>query len=179
MSFPILALAQALTEFVPVMARWLKGDEGEKTAQKIINTAQRVTGEKNPQTLLHILKTNPNLLVDFQEAILKINHDLEMNDYKDREGARGRDIALIHAGRRNLRADIMVIAAALGLVSCLVTISLYRLSLPGETVGIISTIAGIFGSCLKDAYTFEFGSSRGSRVKDTHLSSLINGKEKV
>ncbi|HCC24502.1 MAG TPA: hypothetical protein DEP85_03185, partial [Holosporales bacterium] len=109
MSFPILALAQALTEFVPVMARWLKGDEGEKTAQKIINTAQRVTGEKNPQTLLHILKTNPNLLVDFQEAILKINHDLEMNDYKDREGARGRDIALIHAGRRNLRADIMVI----------------------------------------------------------------------
>ena len=39
-------------------------------------------------------------------------------------------------------------------------------SLSGEGVGIISTISGIFGSCLKDAFGFEFGSSRGSREKD-------------
>ena len=98
---------------------------------------------------------------------------MEMGEHKDRESARLRDIALANAGRSNLRADIMVVAAAMGLVSCLVTITLYRSALPGEAVGIISTVAGIFGSCLKDAYAFEFGSSRGSKLKDNRLSALF------
>jgi hypothetical protein len=34
-------------------------------------------------------------------------------------------------------------------------------------------IAGIFGACLKDAYTFEFGSSRGSKEKDDSIATLI------
>lgn len=42
-------------------------------------------------------------------------------------------------------------------------------SVPGEVVGIVSTIAGIFGACLRDAFQFEFGSSRGSREKDAIL----------
>jgi hypothetical protein len=40
-------------------------------------------------------------------------------------------------------------------------------------VGIISTIAGIFGACLKDAYTFEFGSSLGSKQKDDTVAALM------
>jgi hypothetical protein len=173
MSFPIVAIAQTLTELVPLMARWLGGNESEKTAHKIVTLAHSITGERDPNSLLKALKTNPKLLIDFQEAILKLDHALEMAEYKDRDSARLRDIALAQAGRSNLRADIMVISAALGLVSCLITITLYRLSLPGEAVGIISTIAGIFGSCLKDAYTFEFGSSRGSKLKDSKLASLM------
>ncbi len=116
-------------------------------------------------------------MIQFQEAMVKMDHELEMAGYKDRENARLRDIALAQAGRSNLRADIMVISAAFGLISCLATITLFRTSLPGEAVGIISTIAGIFGSCLKDAYAFEFGSSRGSKLKDTKLSALFFSKQ--
>lgn len=177
MSFPLLAVAQSLTEIVPLMARWLGGSESEETARKIVTLAHSITGEKDPASLLQALKANPKLLIDFQEAILKLDHDLEMAEYKDRDSAHLRDIALAQAGRSNLRADIMVISAALGLVACLITITLYRLTLPGETVGIISTIAGIFGSCLKDAYTFEFGSSRGSKLKDSKLTSLMTGRQ--
>ena len=39
-------------------------------------------------------------------------------------------------------------------------------------VGIISTVAGIFGACLRDAFQFEFGSSRGSRDKDELLAQM-------
>jgi hypothetical protein len=173
MSFPILALAHALTEFVPLVARWLGGDEGEKTAHKVVDIAQSITGEKDPLRILQTLKADAKLVAEFQQAILKMDHDLDLASYKDRESARLRDIALAQAGRSNLRADIMVLSAAIGLVSCLVTITLYRTSLPGEAVGIISTIAGIFGSCLKDAYAFEFGSSRGSKMKDSKLSALF------
>ena len=90
----------------------------------------------------------------------------------DRQSARERDIAIAQAGRRNVRADVMVLSAAVGLVACLWTLTSYAGKIPGEAVGIISTIAGIFGSCLKDAYTFEFGSSRGSREKDS-LAAFI------
>jgi hypothetical protein len=70
----------------------------------------------------------------------------------------------------------MVIAAALGLVLCLLSLVAYQGDLPGEAVGIISTIAGIFGACLKDAYAFEFGSSRGSKNKD--LAVLLSAVHK-
>ncbi|MBY0501447.1 MAG: hypothetical protein K2P93_05540 [Alphaproteobacteria bacterium] len=176
MSFPLFPFAHALSEFAPFIARWLGGEQSEKVAHKVVEVAHSLTGEKDPLNVIQALKTDPKLALQFQEAILKMNYELEMAEYKDRDSARLRDIALANAGRSNLRADIMVISAALGLVSCLITITLFRMSLPGEAVGIISTIAGIFGSCLKDAYAFEFGSSRGSKLKDTKLSALFLSK---
>ncbi len=176
MSFSMLNLAYALIEFVPFLRRWIKGEQEDKVIQKVVDVAQSITGEKDPAKVLLSLKGNPQLVADFQTAILKMDHDLKLTEVKDRENARLRDIALAQAGRSNMRADIMVISAALGLISCLITITLYRSSLPGEAVGIISTIAGIFGACLKDAYAFEFGSSRGSKLKDTKLSELFFSK---
>ncbi len=76
------------------------------------------------------------------------------------------NIGVINAYSKNRRLNLMVTGAALGLVFCL-------LVLPGEVVGIISTVSGIFGACLKDAYSFEFGSSRGSKEKDDRISNAI------
>jgi hypothetical protein len=64
-----------------------------------------------------------------------------------------------------VRADVMVVAAAIGLGVCLVTLGCFAKELPGETVGTISTIAGIFEFCLKNAHTFEFGSSKIDKEK--------------
>jgi uncharacterized protein YacL len=111
---------------------------------------------------------------EFQKAIIESEKEIEMAILRDKENARNRDIAIINTGRKNKRADIMVISAALGLIICLLIITIYQDKLPGEAVGIISTIAGIFGSCLKDAYNFEFGSSRGSKEKDLTVASILN-----
>jgi hypothetical protein len=72
----------------------------------------------------------------------------------------------------------MVISAVVGLISCLAIICIFRHELPGEVIGIISTIAGIFGSCLRDAYNFEFGSSRGSKEKDQTVASILHKRNK-
>ncbi|MDR1335106.1 MAG: hypothetical protein LBJ19_02435 [Holosporaceae bacterium] len=79
----------------------------------------------------------------------------------------------INAYSRNRRLNIMIVGAVVGLIICMLILSLYQGELPGEVVGIISTVSGIFGSCLKDAYSFEFGSSRGSKDKDEKISSGI------
>lgn len=70
------------------------------------------------------------------------------------------------------RADVMVIGAVVGLIACLLVLALFKAQIPGEAVGVISTVAGIFGTCLRDAFQFEFGSSRGSRSKDALLAQL-------
>lgn len=87
-------------------------------------------------------------------------------------------IGIINAYNKNKRLNIMVIGAAVGLIFCLLILTSYKGDLPGEVVGIISTVSGIFGACLKDAYSFEFGSSRGSKDKDERISSTILEKIK-
>ena len=69
------------------------------------------------------------------------------------------NVNVVNAVCRNKRLTIMVIGSAIGLLVCLLVITVFKNDLPGETVGIVSTIAGIFGACMKDAYSSEFGSS--------------------
>ena len=167
MAFPLIAAALGLAEFAPVIARWMSGDQPETIAHQVLDIAKKVTGQPDQAEASKALAENSLLVAEFQKELIKIDAELEIQLMQDRRNARERDIAIAQAGRRNIRADFMVLSAAVGLVTCLWTLSSYAETLPGEAVGIISTIAGIFGSCLKDAYTFEFGSSRGSREKDS------------
>lgn len=171
MSLSLIGVASALAELVPGIARWFTNDpkDQERTkniAKSVIDIAKKVTGAADAGSALSILKQNPQALIEFQKSVLSMERDLEHAYLIDRQDARYRDMAFISTGRSNKRADIMVVSAAAGLLSCLLTLAFFSGKLPGEAVGIISTIAGIFGSCLKDAYSFEFGSSRGSKVKD-------------
>lgn len=172
MAFPLIAAALGLAEFAPVIARWMGGDNAENVAHEVVDIAKKVTKQSDPVEAAKALAANSLLIAEFQKEVIKIEAELELQLLNDRKSARERDIALAQAGRRNTRADIMVLSAAIGLVACLAALVHYAGSLPGEAVGIISTIAGIFGSCLKDAYTFEFGSSRGSREKDSLVAML-------
>jgi hypothetical protein len=174
MAFPLIAAALALAEFSPSIARWLGGPKAQDVAQTVVDTAKRITGGSDHQEITRLLQENTVLVADFQRAILQIDADLEREHLHDRQDARARDVALRQVnGDRNIRADIMVISAALGLVFCLCSLAYYSTELPGEAVGIISTIAGIFGACLKDSYAFEFGSSRGSKEKDFAMATML------
>jgi len=174
MTFPLIAAALALAEFSPPIARWLSGPKAQDVAQTVVDTAKHITGGTDTQEISHLLQENTKMVADFQRAMLQLESDLERTQLQDRQDARTRDVALrqVNVGR-NTRADIMVLSAALGLVFCLCSLAYYSTELPGEAVGIISTIAGIFGACLKDAYAFEFGSSRGSKDKDLTMATLL------
>ena len=169
MSF--INIVNSLSDLVPFMSKWLGKENSsfasyQEIAKKVIAIAKNISGSSDPGKALEILQTEPKLLIAFQKRVMQLEKELEDIYIKDIQNARTRDIAMINSGKYNVRADVMVFAAALGLLACLISLAHYKSSLPGEAVGIISTIAGIFGSCLKDAYSFEFGSSRGSKAKD-------------
>lgn len=173
MAFPVIAAALGLAGFAPIIARWLGGDQAQDVATKVVDIAQKITGTLDPIEAIQRLQQSTDMVSDFQKAIIQVEAEIELAVMKDRQDARLRDVALMNAGRSNVRADVMVISAALGLMLCLGSLAHFSNELPGEAVGIISTIAGIFGACLKDAYTFEFGSSRGSREKDSAVVAMM------
>lgn len=174
MAFPLIGIALGLAEFAPIIARWLCGRKAESVATQVIEIAKKITQTDNPTQVVKALSENSSLVSEFQREILKMEADMELSLLEDRQLARERDIAFVKAGRANRRADLMVISAAMGLVLCLLSLAFYSEVLPGEAVGIISTIAGIFGGCLKDAFAFEFGSSRGSKMKDSTVASMLD-----
>jgi hypothetical protein len=173
MNFSLISAALGLSQFVPSMARWLGGEKAERVAEEVVAIAKNICGEGDSTQLIKLLQENPELLINFQKAMIQLEAELELHQLHDRQDARARDVALITNGQGNLRADIMVVCAAGGLISCLVSLAYYSDHLPGEAVGIISTIAGIFGACLKDAYAFEFGSSRESKLRNTTMAAMI------
>lgn len=174
MSIPLLQAALALAQFSPKIAKWLSGTKAESISQKILEIAKEVTHSYTEQEAVDKIKSDKHMHQLFEKALLDSERKIELALIRDKENARTRDIAIINSGRGNRRADIMVVCAAIGLISCLGIICFYKRDLPGEAVGIISTIAGIFGSCLKDAYNFEFGSSRGSKEKDQTVANVLN-----
>lgn len=173
MALPYVSAALGLAQFVPSIARLLGGEDAERVAMQVVDIAKKITGQEDASSIISILQKNPEMLIDFQREVIRFETDVELSYLRDRQDARWRDMAFINTGRQNMRADIMVVSAAGGLIMCLASLAYYSDFLPGEAVGIISTIAGIFGSCLKDAYAFEFGSSRGSKMKDSAVAAMI------
>jgi len=172
MAFPLIAAAIGLAQFAPAIAKWLGGDQAQTIATQVVEAAKKVTNVDDPISAVRILSEDAALTAAFQKEILKMEAEFELQFLTDRNHARQRDIAITQSGRHNIRADIMVFSVALGLIACLYVLGAYAGTLPGEAVGIISMVAGIFGSCLKDAYTFEFGSSRCSREKDSIITRI-------
>lgn len=172
----------ALIAWGPTLIRTVGSLFGGKTseaANTVANLVDQVKGQPasmaEAKLAAEMAKLPPETLIAFEQVkvrLAEIEKEREANRLADVQSARARDVELRKAGHDNRRADVMVIGVVIGLITCLAVLIFFRKDIPGEAVGIISTIAGIFGSCLKDAFAFEFGSSRGSKEKDEVLGEI-------
>lgn len=169
-----ITIAMGLAQFAPGIIKLLTGsDKAGEVATKVVDVAKAVTGTTDAQQALDIIKADPNKVLEFQQAMSAQQVDLEKAYLADRADARSHDteVRKLNAGH-NYRADLAVLAVVVGLIACLYVLVQFKGQIPGEVVGILATIAGIFGSCLKDYFAFEFGSSRGSHDKDITIAKL-------
>lgn len=165
-----LAIALSLAELAPRLMRYFgAGEQSTAVAEKVVDLAKTVTGTDSGVAALFAIQADPKLAQEWRMAALAADTDLERAYLDDRRDARARDVALAQAGRHNRRADLMVLFDVVGLIACLAVLALFRKEIPAEVVTLLSTIASLFGVCLRDAHQFEFGSSRGSREKDVLL----------
>ena len=165
-----ISIAFGLAQFAPQVIKWLTGsDKAADAAGAVVEIAETVTGRKGADAL-DALKADPALVLQFRQSVIAQEADLDKAYLSDRADARKRDIAFIENGRVNKRANFMVAMDAIGLIVCLLVLALYADNLRGEAIALLSTVASIFGICLRDAHQFEFGSSRGSQEKTELLS---------
>ena len=176
---PPFAIALQLAQFAPSVMRWLgAGQESTNVATSLVNMATSMTGATTPEEAIAKLNDDPKLSHEYQLAVLQATTSLEAAYLADVQNARARDIEYVRAGRHNTRADLMVLAAVVGLIACLVCLVFFKGQLSEGANTIITSVASIFGLCLRDAFTFEFGSSRGSKDKDELLSQRAAGGQK-
>lgn len=178
-------LALALAPVVPEIVRWIAGGDSKaaETAQKVVGVAESLTG-KIGMDAVQAVKADPQALLAFRSRVMEMDMQLEVEHLKDRQDARSRDVELAKSGFRNERADAMVRIAAIGTLGGFIgmlLLGLLKAHYPesinegvfGALLAQLATITSFFGLCLRDAYQFEFGSSRGSVTKGDQQAEMM------
>lgn len=166
-------IALALAPVVPEIVRWITGgdEKAADTAQKVVDVAEAVTGMKGMEAA-QAIRANPELMVSFRTRVLELDAQLEMEYLRDRQNARGRDVELAKSGHSNRRADVLAFLAVGALVFCVWLVGT-QLQLPQAAREAIMFIAGVFAAAVRDVYSFEFGSSRGSKEKGEQQAEVM------
>jgi len=105
---------------------------------------------------------------------VELENEAERDRLKDVQSARSRDMALMAAGKDNLRAHIMLALAFLAVIAIAVILGVGWVDAGSATAGFLYSIGGMFAKNIGQAFDFEFGSSRGSKNKD---AIMANGKK--
>lgn len=159
----------------------------------LLSSAIQAKGKEVVENTLGVkISDNPNpeevsklrqLQFDHEEKLIelgieKAKQDLEefKVEVQDRNSARDRDSWFIKVGQHNWRADIMVLIASVA-VAGLVYLVWRNDSLSEYTKGIVTLVLGRFLGYLDNIYSFEFGTTRGSKDKDETIKNLSGGSQ--
>jgi hypothetical protein len=172
--FLIPVAASIASDLLPTLIGKLGGNRAEEIAEKVVKTAAAaagVPGSTNAEEIKQKLRENPDALAVAQLELQKLDFEEYQKILDDRENARQRDTKFTEHGRINWRANLMLMIAFLGIIVCLMLVSLSQ-QLKPEVVGLFSTVIGVLLKALSDAFAFEFGSSQGSKAKDRQIDQI-------
>lgn len=121
------------------------------------------------------------LQYDHEERLLELGIQKAEQDLKgfkieveDRDSARARDVEFIKKGVVNTRANLMFFLAVV-MVGILVWIVWKDQNINEYVKGIFTLVLGRFLGYLDNIYSFEFGTTRGSKEKDETIKQLTGG----
>lgn len=184
---PLIPLA---LELLPTIGRWVAGDTGGRVATAAAQAIQTITGTDTPDAARAAIAADPALAAQVRIRLAEIEAEEEKDrratelaaltaELKGVADARARDLALQLGGRRNVRADILLIVACLGLVVCIIAAATGKIAADSAAMGMIISVAGVLAGCFKDAFGFEFGSSRSSERKTEliAISPAVGGQQ--
>lgn len=93
---PILPIIAGLAQLAPTILPLLSRDEtAQKAAEAVSTIARQVTGQDNDGTALEVLKANPNLQIEYQQAV----NDHALGLYQE-------ETRRLEAVNRTIRAEV-------------------------------------------------------------------------
>lgn len=166
------------------------GEDGAETATKYLDVIQGALGGQQP-TADNITTLPPDKRAEVMVQLEQIaaQREKQRDDAKaaaatqqlasmqamlaDIKDARSRDVALQAGGKRNWRADLMLLFTILGIIAIIALLSLGHVDGNTAVGGAILTVLGALVNCYKDGFSFEFGSTRGSENKTDILANSV------
>jgi hypothetical protein len=172
------------SEFFPMLATKLAGPRASEVAEAVVSTAAQAAGmapDADVKEIIAKVKSNGLAAEQLRFQFEQLNSQEHERTLEDRQDARRYQASVGADGRK--RGTYMLIGVSAGLVACIAVAAM-----PGQAttdpalLALVTTVAGALLKMLSDAFAFEFGSSRGSREKDTQLAdfrtALVNvGRE--
>ena len=153
------AILGALLPSVPSIAKMIGlSDNVAKVAGVATDILRKVTGVEETNVAMAALQADPQLMLQFQLAMLQQEQEFERLYVSDKADARYRDIELLRLGKRNLRADWMVGASFALLV--LILGGLFFTEPNEYAKGAITVLLGFLTVNLGNVFSFEFGTTR-------------------
>lgn len=164
-----VTIALGLAQFAPSLMRYFGvGEKSAAVAEQVVGIAKTVTGKGSADEALAAVRADPQLALQFNVAVLSADADLEKAHLADRKDARARDVDVRKlTGGYNWRADLMIAGCVLAL--CYIVNKIGAEAIKPEVLAIFNMAIGALLKMLGDAFSFEFGSSRGSKDKDAQL----------
>lgn len=147
---------------VPWLERFLGLAINPKLLNQLTDVVAKVTGTTDMNNAVTRIKQNREMELEVQRALLVAETAYWEQCIQDKQNARERDLAIQRLKGQNIRANIMLVMAMMGIVLSLGTLILFKPILSADGIGMLSAVAAVFGACLKDAYSFEFGTSKQS-----------------
>lgn len=167
-----VTIAMALAQFAPAITKWITGsDAAAAGAQKVVDIAGAVTGKVDPAAALAALQQDKALQIQFQQAVMANETELDRLFLADTQSARQRDIALAQAGVRNYRASMLVAVAILLVLVCL-TITVWMTEANDFIKASVTLVMGRALGWVDQVFSFEFGTTRSSHKKDDTINKL-------
>jgi hypothetical protein len=160
-----LGLAR-LTGLDTKLGRWIGGDNGAAIAEKVMATAQAITGAQTPEAALQKLKHDQQLQIEFSRAVMANETELERMAYHDRADARALQKAALEQGDIFAKRFIYYLTIfwscfAAGYVT-LITFT----TIPETSIRFADTILGfVLGTIIASIIAFFFGSSHGNEKR--------------
>lgn len=180
----MLPLIGVLAQIVPSLISAVAGDKAGKVAGQVAEVAKAILGTDNPVDAEKALASlPPDKLVDLKLGLAKIAAEAEASrqqasletlraELADVSNARDRDNHIIQSGKTNHRANIMLAMTYASLVAVVAFLLYYKVDGASAVGGALLSLIGVLSGCLKDAFGFEFGSSRSSADKTDMIARL-------
>lgn len=183
-----ITIAMSLAQFVPQIAKWVTGsDKAEQVAQKAIDIAKNMTGAPTGEDALETLKTNPELVLQYRQAVLDQETEFArlaleetrtyIADTADARHTFGQNERVFWLGVLVLLA--FAVLAAFSMYGCYQLLTKGLSGVDAGTVAAVSTfvgtIIGYMAANAQQVISYFFGSSQGSKDKTDAMAQAVKG----
>lgn len=170
-----ITIVSVLAQFAPQLIRWATGSEkAEKVAEVAVDVAKKVTGVDTAEGAIAAMKADPNLVFQYQQALLQADADLQKAYLADLNSARQMQIAALQQDDVFSKRFIYYFAIGWSVFAGTYFFAVTFGTVPEHGIRAADTILGvIIGTVITGFFNFFYGSSVRSRTKDETINNLL------